>query len=347
MIVVWGKTVMAEVDQIVDAVRNELLHTGLMRRIHDTGNNIMVTCTEHKGGQESKPSMGISKVERYDTIQRREIPAGTVHCFTCGYTADLPTWIAHVLGMESPVKGMDWLMRRYAYGIDGERADLRLNLERTSKVEAEFVPDQVVNDLWFAFNQSADAIDYMVNTRGIPREICNKAKVGYDREEHAVAFPVTDIKGRTLFIKLRGIEGRRFHNDENSRKSMTFFGITVLIRELNRLKAGGQDISRVKVWVCEGEIDCLTLWRRGILAVSLMGSDMSEQQAKILKRFGVGQVVAALDNPAIDVAGRKGVRKMKDLLIPMGIKVFNVRYNSNKKDWNEMTDEEFAMVELF
>lgn len=55
------------------------IKTGILylRTIKRTGNNIMVTCPFHKGGQERKPSCGIRITpDDFSSI-------GTVHCFTC------------------------------------------------------------------------------------------------------------------------------------------------------------------------------------------------------------------------------------------------------------------------
>lgn len=344
MIVVWGKPVMAEIDQIVDAVRAELLPLGLLRHKKDTGSDIMLTCTEHKNGRESKPSMGIAKVDKTD-INDHTIPAGTVHCFTCGYKADLPSWIARVFGLKDPAAGMMWLMRRFAYAVDGERAEIRLNLNRTKRrQQVATIPESEVLEYWAMLDDHEDGLRYLTEKRGIPRDLIDKFKLGYNPHESAVGIPVRLPDGRCLFIKWRNIHTKVYLNAEDVPKTLTLFGLDEVIKEIARLKAAGVDPRTLQVWLPEGEFDCIALWKRGKLAAATMGSELTEYQAKLLMRLGVGSFVAATDN---DNAGRKGARIIKDLLIPMGGKVYNVRYGETTNDWNAMSDAEFANIVLY
>lgn len=80
IIYLWGTPIVATVEEIVYDIKHEILGTGLLKDITDTGSDIMATCPFHKGGMERKPSLGISKGE----VERdgKKFEAGTTHCYT-------------------------------------------------------------------------------------------------------------------------------------------------------------------------------------------------------------------------------------------------------------------------
>lgn len=110
MITVWNTPIAASVEQILRDLKLMLFAEGLLRDQNNTGSDVMVTCPFHKGGHERKPSCGVSLKEKITPDKTYE--AGTVHCYTCGYTADLPTFISDLLGM-SPVWRLDHLEKMY------------------------------------------------------------------------------------------------------------------------------------------------------------------------------------------------------------------------------------------
>ena len=123
MITVWRMPIVATVEHIVKDIKLQLYGTGLLREVNDTGSDLMVTCPFHGGGKEHNPSCGISKQEK--TVNGKHYEAGTVHCFTCGYTADLPQFVADMLGLSNPLAGYKWLVGRYNYSTK-EREPMEL-----------------------------------------------------------------------------------------------------------------------------------------------------------------------------------------------------------------------------
>jgi hypothetical protein len=328
MITVWGMPIMASVGQILLAVQSEVLGDGLMRQIRDVGTNYMVTCTEHKNGMEHSPSMGIRK-EEYINFRGKKVEAGAVHCFTCGYQADLPTWIAHVLGLGDSVAGMRWLMLRFSYAVGGERAEIPLSLER------EIAPlkyiDQLVVDAYAKNLEEFDGVkEYLKTQRHLTDETIRLFSLGAS-EEGNVTIPIYMEGGECLFIKERSIYQKKYLNSMGVEKGQTLYGVHLLNR------------GEKEIWVCEGEFDCMSLWQRGKRAVSLMGSSINEHQAKMLMRYSGGKIIAALDN---DKAGWAGTRRLKDMLLPMGGRVFTVKYGDVQGDWNSMSDSDMEKITL-
>ena len=70
----------ASVDDILTELKSQLAINGiqLLDKTFDSGDDIMVQCPYHKGGQERRPSAGIRKSD------------GMFHCLACGETHSLP-----------------------------------------------------------------------------------------------------------------------------------------------------------------------------------------------------------------------------------------------------------------
>jgi len=82
--------------EVLNELKTQLALNGIQRfaEFKPGPRNIQFNCPIHAGGQERKPSCGIS------TVNKEEVPAGTVHCFTCGYTATLEQMISHCFGKD-------------------------------------------------------------------------------------------------------------------------------------------------------------------------------------------------------------------------------------------------------
>lgn len=88
------------------------------------------------------------------------------------------------------------------------------------------------------------------------------------------------------------------------------------------------------VVVTEGPIDAITLQHCGINATSLMGSHMSNTQAKLLRSFGE-DIVLSFDN---DDVGREAMKKEARHLVRQGLpknSIFMLPVAKGYKDWNE------------
>lgn len=343
MLYVWETPIMVEVEQIVADLKDTLITAGvpLLRDVKDVGTNIMVTCSEHKGGQERNPSMGISKDDKV-LPNGKTVPAGTVHCFTCGYTSDLPTWISKLLGLATPADGFKWLIERYHYAMEGERPEIPISLGRPEAVTA--VTDDSLTELAKVFTgyfSGSEAERYMTETRKIPKAVCMQFRLGYDEARGSVTMPVFNNAGEVLMIKERQLVGKSYANSGHSVKSAAAFGLLQAQTCIAELKAEGKRIP--PIWVTEGEIDCMTLWADGKIAVAIMGNAVSHDQARLLLSLN-DVFVAALDN---DEAGKKGNARLKKMMIPLGARIYNLRYTCDKKDFNDMTVDERASLELF
>ena len=102
MFYVAGKPIIASEIEVLQELKSQLALQGIYRfdKFIETENHIQFNCPIHKGGQERKPSCGITKnriVTELGNGNKKVTEAGTVHCFQCGYTTSLPEMISGVL----------------------------------------------------------------------------------------------------------------------------------------------------------------------------------------------------------------------------------------------------------
>lgn len=322
MISVWGTPIVTTVEQVVRDLKLERFDEGLLREINNTGSDLMCTCPFHKGGKENKPSCGVLLREKVDKNCKYE--AGTVHCYTCGYTADLPQFVSDFLGLTSPVQGFKWLVSRYNYA-SAEREPLELNLYRGQAEKASYMDEAEVERFYQELKKSSTALEYL-KRRALPSWIIDAYKLGFDPEDGVVLFPVRDMRGKVAFYKGRSLVGKHFYNAKDIDKTSQIFGLYELLAE-------GKASSESEIWITESEIDALSLIGQERYAIALMGSHISEAQCRELENTPFRRFVLALDN---DEAGRKGAAQIKRLLIPKGFRFTNLRWDVDLKDINDL-----------
>ena len=81
--------------EVLQELKSQLALQGIYRfdKFIETENHIQFNCPIHKGGQERKPSCGITKnriITELGNGNKKVTEAGTVHCFQCGYTRQVP-----------------------------------------------------------------------------------------------------------------------------------------------------------------------------------------------------------------------------------------------------------------
>lgn len=321
MITVWNTPIAASVEQILRDLRLELISEGLLRDQVNTGSDVMVTCPFHKGGHERKPSCGVSLKEKITPGKTYE--AGTVHCYTCGYVGDLPTFISDLFGMGNPMDGFRWLVGQYNYS-SSQREELSFDFYRGADEKPVGMDTAQVDEYHTALMSNQRAKDYL-RGRGIIPDVMEIFKLGYSREDDQVLFPVYSRSGEVLFYKGRSLRGKHFYNSKDVDKTTAVYGLYQTLRE--------EIPEDTEIWITESEIDALSLISRGVMAWALMGSDLSDIQAREILRTPYRRFVIATDN---DPAGRKGARMIKDKLIPCGCRFYNLRWLTGEKDVNEL-----------
>ena len=307
---------------VLNTLKLELEVQGLyfFKDIKVMPNNLQVTCPIHKGGQERRPSCGISRTKTNKT------DSGTVHCFTCGYTSNLSEMISRCFGYDDFGKfGNNWLLQRFITIEKDARKDLVIDFGREKEVEniSYITEDELKKYRYYH--------DYMF-IRKLSEEVIINYDIGYDanfilnnKKYQCITFPTKDKTGKVLFIARRSIKGKLFHYPVNVEKPV--YGLYEL---------GKED---TEVIVCESAINKLTCNTYGKSAVALLGTGTKNQFDELIKS-NVRKFITAFDG---DFAGESATKRFKQIV---GRYKFVTSYLIPKnKDINDLSEEEFLNLE--
>lgn len=325
---IWGTQVLASVEDIVEAVRYELNKQGydLLKDIKPTYQNIMVTCINHADGQESNPSLGISTVDTKD-YKGNIVPAGTCNCFACDYRADLPTFVSNAFGYnDKGMFGYKWIIKNFANLDIEHRQSIKLDMERDKKQVREVT--QTIHDS--VLEKYRYFHPYMYK-RKLTDKVINYFDVGYDKDAHALTFPVHDLEGKCALIQRRSIGRKFFMNDEGADKGNYIYGLYQIYLNISWIK---------EIYITESPIDALTLWTVRKPAVSIMGAKATKRQIELLQQIPIRKFILALDN---DNAGNNGSDYIKKELEKHKL-FYRVQFPQGVKDINDLSEEQLKSL---
>lgn len=321
MFIVNDLPILVDDIEVIRTLRDQLALKGIKRfgQIRQTYNNIMVSCPFHKDGQERHPSFGIL------TVADKGRPAGTCHCFACGYTGSLEDMISRCFGYnDNGAFGRNWLLKNFVT-FDAEGAERKVILdikrEEESNPVVSFVSEEELRTYRFYH-------PYMFK-RKLTKEVIEQFDIGYDKERDCITFPVRDEKGRTLFVGTRSIKGKTY---------LYSAGVTKPVYGLYEIR----NMSLNELWICEGPFNAYTCWVYGKPAVALLGTG-TDYQYHQLNLLNCRKFVLALDP---DSAGFGGCVKLKKAVKNKVMYRAKVPYG---KDINDLSLEEFnnLKIELF
>lgn len=322
-----------------ESVIRKVGEMGLIDIIRPVGDWYQCRCPIHSGGNEKKPSCGISLHEQYRNNKR--YPALNLHCFSCGYTGSLADALTEVLKRQGVSKsGMDWLKENIP-GFDSEVSEFDylipqdISQQLNNKYALDYINSKIISESKSFVPESELAsyrmiVPYMYQ-RGLTDEIIEKYDIGYDanfippgrkKPMPCITFPVKDLNGNTLFLCRRSIEGKFFHYPQGVEKSV--YGIYELPKGVK------------SVIICESCLNALTATKYGYAAVALLGTGTS-YEIEQLKQLGVQEFVLCLDG---DEAGQRGANKLKKALSQVAI-IWTVHMPPDKDANDCKTKEEF------
>ena len=266
-----------------------LLHT--IKPEHN--NNIQFSCPSHKQGLEHKPSCGMLTANMYSNGKMYE--AGTVHCFTCGYTASLSEFISLCWGKhDGGIYGNAWLKKNFTtiFAVNRELIDIKSKASRNHqpvKKDKVVIPESVLDSLRYYH-------PYMYK-RKLTDEIIELFDVGFDKQSQCITFPVKDLDGDVVFIQPRSVKSKFFHYAEGVEKTDYVYGAYEVLEHYGK---------NVTVTITESIINALTLWTLDQPAVALMGTGGGKQY-EILKTLPFRNYRMGLDP---DEAGYRGTNRL-------------------------------------
>ena len=289
-------------------------------------------CPFHNNGQERKPSCGCSLVSEIRNGQ--EYPIGMWHCFACGASYSFVNGVKEILTLKGSSIEAHPFLKPYMEGQVQSQLDSLIPPDMMASVVNKFAAEslrlRIRGQQQFVSEEELKSYRFIVPymyQRRLTDPVIAKYDVGFDgkfippgRKKclPCITFPVRDIKGRTLFICRRSIEGKFFNVPTNVEKPV--YGIY-------ELPSGTKEVI-----ICESIINALTCVVYGRPAVALLGTG-TPYQINQLKRLGVASYVICLDN---DEAGQRGTNKLKKALaesamtwamtVPEGKDVNNLEY---------------------
>lgn len=224
---------------------------------------------------------------------------------------------------EESYETEDYLVQKYSLLLhDTEALQLHLNLVGEKEAPV-FISRESVAYLYKA------KTDYFTG-RGISIEVQQQFGCGYNPDNKAIALLWTDKKGNIANIKYRNTNNKVFFYEKGGQPiKHHVFGLHQVVE------------SRAKrVFLCESEIDALTLWTHGYPAVAAGGSSLSDIQSKLILTSGIEEIVIATDNDKVGHRFRQFLKKeFEGHMI-----VLDVSFPLNKKDVNELTAPEIKQM---
>ena len=296
----------AEVSVILKRIQQDTNNRYLQQISSENNNNIRISCPFHKDGRELHPSCAVY-TNRTDPI----VEYGYYKCFTCGEKGPLWKLVSHCLNLPE-FESKEWLVDNYSNTfIEYQTVLPKIELEKQTET---YLNPEVLKPYAFYHPYLED--------RGISFEVAKKFQVGWNQEHNSITFPVWDRYGRLAGITERYIDQKRFHIPSDLKKPI--YLLDTIIQE-----------GHTVVFVCESQINALTLWTWGYPAIALFGTG-SKEQYNILKTSGIRQYYLCFDG---DEAGAKGASRFARAL-SSSVLIHNILIPQDK-DVNDLTKEEF------
>ena len=275
----------ADVRDILTLLKIHLAKCGIARlgTTRYGNGNVQVSCPVHNGGMETHASCGILMEDRND------VPAGTAHCFACGFRSDLAGFVSECFGRhDDGVYGLKWLVANF-----GGREEARPEIFHLEDRGTSLVTERELESYRFYH-------PYMFK-RGLTKEIIERYDIGYDKGSNCVTMPVRDIKGNTLFICRRSVVGKFFNYPRTVQKPV--YGLFEL------------DYDNDTVIVCESVFNALTCVKYGHQAVALLGTG-TEYQYQQIRKLPMRNIVLGFDgDDAGDNASTRFIYNIRNKLI--------------------------------
>jgi DNA primase len=309
MITLDGIVILADVHTILKDLKFDLTvqESPLLKdlKFRDSSKDVMVTCPVHGGGSEKNPSCGISRTE----VKRngKLYPAGTVHCFTCGYQADLFEFVSYCFGTTQRDFGKRYVIRKYNTMQLSERPTITLN---TSRIAPGVKPYKYIDES--ILDNYRYTSDYLI-ARQFELNTILFYEYGVNLQNNTITMPIRDHLGGLVFIKQRFINPApgqdKYLNATGVPKQHILYGFNHVLNLIKAINNGTctnkkleENYKKYGVILTEGEFNASYLMQNGFVAVSLLGrilfsgkSSGTIQQRELLLRNGVRRITPWMD----------------------------------------------------
>lgn len=202
---------------------------------------------------------------------------------------------------------------RYKYGLISDEDTFKVSLPSLKKERKRIVLEET------ELSEHTKRHSYLSN-RGISGKVEAFFNTRYFERGNAVIIPWRHPDGQLANLKFRKVRGKAFWYIRGGHP------IRELVFGLDKVHAH----SLTEVFVCEAEIDALSIWTQGKPAIALGSASISRKQVDAIKRSPIERLVIASDS---DKAGEKLARmltkefsgkvELSRLELPEGVKDVN------------------------
>lgn len=311
---VGNKLISTPIWDILQHIR-ESLTNGKLRIIKRQGDrNIRVSCPHHKNGKEANADCDVYIGKSNESVQY-----GTAKCFACGYKSDFVGFVSECFD-ESYEWAKQWLITNYADGTIEYQIDLEpIVLDSSASRGKKYLDESFLDKL--------EPYHPYLEKRKITKEVAKEFEVKYNPETKTIVFPVRDETGKLFMCTQRSVEGKTFIIDANKQKPIY---LLYYLKQHNIQEA----------FICESQINALTLWTHGWPGVALFGTG-AQHQYDILNKSNIRIYNLCFDG---DDAGDKGIKKFlenirKDVIV-------NIIRLPRGKDINDLSYDEVEKLVL-
>ena len=245
---------------------------------------------------------------------------GTFFCFSCHHVADLVEVVVKTSG-RTYFEAVRFIKSK------GTESDLTSEINRQLHTKPDYIQfdELLIKRLNTQALEGPRAMRYFAG-RSVTEQSVKKFALGFSEKQDMVTIPVHAPDGMCIGFVGRSIEGKEFKNTPGMPKSKLLFN-------LHRVKTAD------RVYVVESSFDAIRLDQVGFPAVATLGSNVSNIQIELLKKY-FNNIIVIADN---DEAG--GNMKSK-IIEKLGSRVSVITLEKQYKDIGDMTDEDIAKLDV-
>lgn len=245
---------------------------------------------------------------------------GTFFCFSCHKVADLEEFVMFV-SKRTYFEAARYIKSKEKESNIAEEINSRL-IEKPDFIQFDEVMIKRLNTQAL---DSPRAMSYY-NGRRISEDSVRKFSLGYSDKRDMVTIPVHSPDGMAIGFVGRSVEGKEFKNTPGMPKSKTLFN-------LHRNKSSS------KIYIVESSFDAIRLEQVGFPAVATLGSNISNFQIDLLRKY-FNNIFVIADND--EAGGNMKERALEKL----GSRVSIIQLDNKYKDIGDMDDEAISKLDF-
>lgn len=243
---------------------------------------------------------------------------GTFFCFSCQHVASLIELVTKQTG-RSYFEAIRFIKsKEVATSLESE-------IEKKLFEKPDYTQfDEVLVKRLAATAQESPRAKTYYSGRKITIESMKKFDLGYSEKQDMITIPIHSPDGMLVGFVGRSVEGKTFKNTPGMPKSKILFN-------LHRVKSAKQ------IYIVESSFDAIRLDQCGFPAIATLGSNVSNIQIELLKKY-FNDIIVIADN---DEAGNHMSQRLIERL---GSRTSRLYIDAKYKDIGDMDDEDIKSL---